>query len=57
MGVTGSDARIEIRSPRGKGESGWRADATVESDSLIVRRTGLTEEILRIQGPSVRDCA
>jgi hypothetical protein len=52
MGITGGDARIDIQPLDGEGESGWQAAVTLDADSLLARRTGPTEEILRIEGPS-----
>ena len=52
MGVMEADASIDIRNQGNGAESGWRADATLGSDSLIVRVTGPTEEIFTIEGPS-----
>jgi len=52
MGVTGGDARIDVRRAGDEAGNAWRADVTLDSDSLMVRVAGLVDEIIRVGGPS-----
>ncbi|MGE0158546.1 MAG: AsmA family protein [Gemmatimonadales bacterium] len=52
MGVIGGDARMDLSGEAAPGGATWRADVTLDSDSLMVRADGLLGEIVRLQGPS-----
>jgi hypothetical protein len=53
MGVTGGDARIDVRRDGGEAAgNAWRADVTLDSDSLMVRAAGLVDEMIRVGGPT-----
>jgi hypothetical protein len=52
MGVTGGDARIEVRRDGGEAGNAWRADVTLGTDSLMVRAAGLVDEMIRVGGPT-----
>lgn len=48
--ISGAVARVTLRP---EGQSGWRADVSADSDSLLVRLATLSDEVLHLEGPSL----